>query len=142
MHSVCKNCCISTPLLKLEQFKNQSSYVMQTPSCVKCDELLDLYISLKMVISNSKVSQPLQLPDSSQDAELEVILCGTHADYLFGISSHNYFFSKDVQDQVLEHLMNIIGQRVELSLVVIEDSSNREYQIIDSYINEDDNNYI
>ena len=142
MHSVCKNCCISTPLLKLEQFKNQSSYVMQTPSCVKCDELLDLYISLKMVISNSKVSQPLQLPDSSQDAELEVILCGTHADYLFGISSHNYFFSKDVQDQVLEHLMNIIGQRVELSLVVIEDSSKREYQIIDSYINEDDNNYI
>ena len=115
---------------------------MQTPSCVKCDELLDLYISLKMVISNSKVSQPLQLPDSSQDAELEVILCGINAEYLFSISSHNYLFSKDVQDQVLEHLINIVGQRVEVSVVAIEDSSKREYHIIDSYISANDDNYI
>ena len=138
MHSICKDCCKSIPLLKLEQFKDHCQNATQLPACSNCNEKMELYLCLKLDISEFEFSQPLQLSDTSQDGECELILSGIHAEYFFGISAHNFYFEKEVQDKVVKHLTNLVGKRVELSVVVIEESSKREYHIIDSYMNDND----
>ena len=73
------------------------------------------------------------MPDSG-DLTVQVVLAGTNAEYLLGCSADNFYFSNEVQTQVMERLASVIDQRVELSIIVVESPPKREYHIINSYI--------
>ena len=133
LQCLCTECCITTPLLKLDQFKDNGKNMTRSPTCATCQINMEFYLNLKLVISDFEFSQPLQLSDSSDDNECELLLSGMHADHLFGVSAHNFFFSREAQDKVIQHLRNILNQRVELSVIVVEESMKRQYHIFDSY---------
>ena len=133
LHCLCTECCNSTPVLKVDQFKDNGKNIARSPTCATCKVNMEFYLNLKLVISDFEFSQPLQLSDSSDDNECVLSLTGVHADHLFGVSAHNFFFSKETQDKVIQHLRNILNQRVELSVVVVEASLKRQYEIFDSY---------
>ena len=92
-----------------------------------------MFINIELAISDTKRDHPIQI-SNSEDSVQTFKLAGAHAEYLLGTSAHNFLVSIDVQTQVIERLKNIIGERVELSVLVIDDPPRREYQIINSYI--------
>ena len=133
LHCICTECCNSTPVLKLDQFKDNGKNITRSPTCATCKVNMKFYLNLRLVISDFEFSQPLQMSDSSDDNECVLLLSGLQAEQLFGISAHNFFFSKETQEKVIQHLRNILNQRVELSVVVVEASFKRQYEIFDSY---------
>ena len=137
LHALCEQCCTSTPLLKFEQFKGRNeNSITESPACENCNEELKIYIYFKAVVSDNKMPQPLPMPDSA-DTTCELIVEGRHAEYLLGITAQNFFMCKDVQSQAIERLASLIDHSVELSVVVVEDTSRREYHIVNSYITSD-----
>ena len=133
LHCICTECCNSIPVLKIDQFKDNGRNFSKSPICPSCKVNMEFYLNLKLVISDFEFSQPLQISDSSDDNECVLLLSGVQAEQLFGVSAHNFFFSKETQEKVIQHLRNILNQRVELSVVVVEASFKRQYEIFDSY---------
>ena len=141
LHALCDRCCTSTPLLRLEEFKQDTRKNIKIPACKKCNQQLSMFINIDLTISDTKRDHPIQISNSEDSVQI-FKLAGTHAEYLLGSSAHNFLLSIDVQTQVIERLTNIIGERVELSALVIDDPPKREYQIINSYIPVEDEEYV
>ena len=141
LHTICDRCCTSTPLLRLEEFKQDIRKNIKSPTCKKCNQQLSMFINIELAISDTKRDHPIQISNSEDSVQI-FKLAGTHAEYLLGTSAPNFLLSIDVQTQVIERLTNIIGERVELSVLVIDDPPKREYQIINSYIPIEDEEYV
>ena len=94
------------------------------------------------ILSDFEFTQPLQISDSTEEDECEVLVSGANADCLFGVSAHNFLFSAEVQEKVMQQLRNIENNRVEISVVAVENSHKREFHLIDSYIIENEENYL
>ena len=140
LHTICDRCCTSTPLLRLEEFKKDIRKNIKSPACKKCNQQLSMFINIELAISDTKRDHPIQISNSEDSVQI-FKLAGTHAEYLLGTSANNFLLSIDVQTKVIERLTNIIGERVELSALVIDDPPKREYQIINSYIPDEDEEY-
>ena len=140
LHTICDRCCTSTPLLRLEEFKKDIRKNIKSPACKKCNQQLSMFINIELAISDTKRDHPIQISNSEDSVQI-FKLAGTHAEYLLGTSANNFLLSIDVQTKVIERLTNIIGERVELSALVIDDPPKREYQIINSYIPVEDEEY-
>ena len=140
LHTICDRCCTSTPLLRLEEFKQDIRKNIKSPACKKCNQQLSMFINIELAISDTKRDHPIQISNSEDSVQI-FKLAGTHAEYLLGTSANNFLLSIDVQTKVIERLTNIIGERVELSALVIDDPPKREYQIINSYIPDEDEEY-